>query len=691
MDSTTNLRTKLQKTNVIVAKNITITNCKQVNLADVIDEIRSDRSLADLCGELRSITNKNTRQEFKKTKLPYFLIGEFKDNHRSKYAFISTQHMVFDIDGVSESELESIFTQTKNHPSVMVAFRSPSGNGLKFICQTNEVITSAEKYTAVYNHYSEKFSEELGVKLDGSTNDPSRACYFSSDADLYCNEDWVCLEVVIPEPKKNGKRKKESKDDVEFWNKIQNGCETGEERTPVLMKLIGRLIYKGLNDQEIQLMAEAWNAKNAEPLDDEKLSYTINDAFARYAPKGIEEKVKNFYSNGTGIWEARVIGDEFIFSNIGKEKFFIKVGANDETMQERYLEYVVKNKDILGLMRIDYVSDVTAKESTYQNDKADGCIFTVNVAPAKVKVQDNAFIENYLDAIFGDKKEFIKKWMAVYCFTNYRKLPALILTGGRGTSKTTFAEMVASIYPTLSSFPKELEGNFNPDADKKLIVIDESDSNGKMQYKTLKKYSGQKFVQINKKFMPQYQVKNNMNIMILSNDDVPTFVEREEMPTDEFNNQFFVYKMKPLNTKLNPDLLTELSDRVGHYARTELKTVFESLSFDGCRYSIPVPITKEERKLFRSSATDIEREADMIIQKLVLNAEEGSAYKKYLELGLIPIDFFNNWELGNNKTKIIRDLQRRGFIENETIKKQIDGKRFMCYQLTQKWLDEAIK
>ena len=63
--------------------------------------------------------------------------------------------------------------------------------------------------------------------------------------------------------------------------------------------------------------------------------------------------------------------------------------------------------------------------------------------------KDNDFIEEYLDDRFGTHKTFIKEWLAVYCYTNYQKLPTLILTGYCGSGKTTFAEIIADILSPL--------------------------------------------------------------------------------------------------------------------------------------------------------------------------------------------------------------------------------------------------
>jgi phage/plasmid-associated DNA primase len=63
----------------------------------------------------------------------------------------------------------------------------------------------------------------------------------------------------------------------------------------------------------------------------------------------------------------------------------------------------------------------------------------------------NFLIEEYLDERFGQYKDFIKQWLAVFCYTNYKKLPHLILKGKRGTGKSTFSDIVSDIFPGLST------------------------------------------------------------------------------------------------------------------------------------------------------------------------------------------------------------------------------------------------
>lgn len=397
----------------------------------------------------------------------------------------------------------------------------------------------------------------------------------------------------------------------------------------------------------------------------------------------IEKRMQHFWSQGQSVFEAGIVSDVFSLESIGEKKFYIKVGAHSKDDKNKYYAHLVNHKHFHRLQSIDYLPSPEVVKSDYTFSKEDGVI-TVKIKSLPIKIKDNQFIEDYFDKTFGSYKSFIKKWLACYVYSNYKKLPTLIIIGKRGVGKNTFAETIQAIYPTLSETVKNLEDNFNGFAEKKLLMIDEAASNGKVQYQMLKKFSGQKYISINKKYSPEYQVRNNLNIVFLSNDEMPIYVEREEMPTDENNNQFFVFRMQP-HESFDANLQDKLIDRLGHYIRTELKTIFDSLNLNISRYSISVPITDEEKRLFNNSLTKIDSESDHIIEileeKIIDNTWQ---YFPFIQRYLIPSSFFDQLYFGNiDKIKVIQNLQKRGYLSAEKAARynQINGKRPYSYKL----------
>ena len=653
---------------------------KPTSVEDIIHTIRTDLSLRDKILELRKLPLDPTavRRTFKEENLHYFSFGLFEGNHRVDRKLISIEYLVLDADKLAE-KLTECRDKLKTDPRIFMVFISPGGIGLKFVVHVDRPITSKAHYNQIYLSILEEYEKVLGVKLDHSTQDPSHACFYSYDPELYCNPNHTL--TAIPEDKGTETpvktKKKSQKEEA-----LLSAFEPQEEgsRTHSLTKQIGLYIRNGFTPELTLAAVRPWNETNSEPLDDEKLEYTVRDLYERYAKD--DSRYEGFWSYGTEIYEMGIVDDEFYMNQIGKKKFEVLVKATTPEARTKVFNYLVNNKHIPHLKRIDHIGDINA-EKTYHEVHQDTGIITVRYAPVAVKIQDNAFIENYLDATFGEHKDFIKRYLAVYTYTNYRKLPFLVFTGERGSGKTKFAEAIAVIYPSISQTWHGKEKNFTPEVEKKLLIADESVSDSEEQYRMLKKYGGQDQAIVNQKFMKEYKVKNNLNVWILSNGAAPIFVQRDEAPTSEKNNQFFVFRFKPITGEIDPDIKEKLVDRLGYYVRTVLKDVFEQLDMTGYRYSIPVPITEEEKALFRNSVTEVEDEADRFLERL--SDDSPTEYTYYLEQGYVPTALFNEYtsKYRAKKSKLITNLVERGYLasrETERFTPKVDKPRNVLYK-----------
>ena len=166
--------------------------------------------------------------------------------------------------------------------------------------------------------------------------------------------------------------------------------------------------------------------------------------------KSLKEICRPYYSMNTEIYEFGIINHEFFMGKIGEKKlYFLTRSSHDKKLKENIYRHIVEHKHLSHLSRIDYISNVSIKKDQYQVDIENG-IIKAEHAPVKFKNNMNFLIEEYLDERFGKYKDFIKQWLAVFCYTNYKKLPHLILKGKRGTGKSTFSDIVSSIYPGLT-------------------------------------------------------------------------------------------------------------------------------------------------------------------------------------------------------------------------------------------------
>jgi len=399
----------------------------------------------------------------------------------------------------------------------------------------------------------------------------------------------------------------------------------------------------------------------------------------------------NYWSYGTDYFEFGFANDKFFYNKIGIKKIYYLANAETTEDKNELASYLVKNKHIKHISNIEYLGDHSINVPTYSVDQVQG-IVSVHHPMLPVNINDNTFIEDYLTSTFGSHKDFIKQWMAVYSYTNYRKLPTLIFTGPRGTGKSTFAELLMEIYKPISTDWEGVSKDFGYEFENKLLVVEENDRDTTDQYKIFKTITGQREKTVNKKFKDPYRIKNNANLILLSNEPIPMYVKKEELPTDPKNNQFFVYEFKPLNTLIDAQLFQKLVDRLGYYCRTELLTVFNNLFLDDKRYSIEVPVTAAEKALFESNVTEIDSEVNELIDYLNCKVTDvdGSDYKflPFIEKGFLPSKIIRHF--GSSKSHYqskVKNLTKRGYIEPTQSKRMIDTVRESGYVMTQKMID----
>lgn len=406
-----------------------------------------------------------------------------------------------------------------------------------------------------------------------------------------------------------------------------------------------------------------------------------------------ESRCDPYWSYGKDIFELGIVNEEFFIEKIGKAKFHILTKTHYSAEEKAAaFEYLVDNKHISHISRIDYLGDIETEESYYRVILDKG-IIEAHHAPLPSVVQDDGFIERYLEDRFGQYKDFIKEYLAVFCYTNHQKLPTLILKGPRGNGKSTFAEIVGEIYRPLTYEWQGHEENFTYEVEKKLLIVEENQSTKMSQYKTLKKYSGQKNAMVNKKFKDPYKVRNNMNIIMLTNEVIPLYVSREEQPKDEFNNQFFVYEFPEIKPPMDPQIQDEILKRLGHYIRTELRTVFNNITDNGYRYSIKVPITDAEKSLFVDNVTDLEADTDRYLQHLILDnsGKQDGQYSDFIEKGYLPTKFFRDIQAKTHYNRVIKNMKKRGYLTGEQARFQVNDRREYCFEITKKLKDEIDK
>lgn len=127
-----------------------------------------------------------------KRALPFVVCGIFNPPYRNTENFGYTDKFIIDIDhlgskGLTISQLKA---RLRTDDRVMMAFTSPSEDGLKVMFQLQERCYDAGLYSLFYKEFLQKFSAQyqLDQVADKRTSDVTRACFLSVDPEAYFNE-----------------------------------------------------------------------------------------------------------------------------------------------------------------------------------------------------------------------------------------------------------------------------------------------------------------------------------------------------------------------------------------------------------------------------------------------------------------------------------------------------------------------
>jgi hypothetical protein len=421
----------------------------------------------------------------------------------------------------------------------------------------------------------------------------------------------------------------------------------------------------------------------------------------------LEKITDGYYAYGEGCARVKLVQDmetrsvDVSVTNIGWNNGCILMDISKEKLPE-VKAYMLTEKFIPSFTSKKELSDITIFAHSYRlvNESA----WEIRHPALPVDIADNQFIDEWLEKTFGQYTEFIKRWLSVYCYTNYLRLPMLLLSGPKGSGKSLFGDVVSSIFPYLSSTWKAADSEFTEWATAKLLIADETlHRRDPRQYQLLKQLSGQEFVRRNEKYEKAHDVRNNLSVIILSNDPLMVFVEKDELPTEESNNPFFVYHMTQSFSEAERDnsLKEKLVRRLGHYIRSELKKVYDSLGDRShLRFQIATPLTPEQGKLYELNQTSIEgcvlRFKEWIVDHCLI--VETDPCRPYVLEGYIPSDLFTWFNTGSHTPDdIVRWMAKHGLIKGmDKVRPRIkNGKaetlaQKRCYETSQEFL-ESLK
>lgn len=187
----------------MLGKNITAFNDTlfKISEQELYDFIRnSSDELINTILRLRDIAQLDQKKYKQlKTMLPYFTCANFNPPIRKTENFTSINCFILDIDHLNEKELtpESLKFNLSWDNHVVMAFTSPSGNGLKILFRLKEKCFDPAQFRIFYKLFLKNFSEQyhLNQVIDPKTCDVTRACFLSHDPDCFYNPKAEPLDI----------------------------------------------------------------------------------------------------------------------------------------------------------------------------------------------------------------------------------------------------------------------------------------------------------------------------------------------------------------------------------------------------------------------------------------------------------------------------------------------------------------
>lgn len=177
----------------------------EISISDVVEFIRNPKpKTVRIVAEVRRLValgdkeSEDQAREIKKGLAAVTLSGTFK--RRNKASLVNHSGLIIlDFDKLTTDELAEAWTKLSADPHVLIAFRSPSGAGIKGAVRV-PIPESETGHLSAWFACERYFKETHGLTLDIQCKDVCRLSFLSHDADCFHNENAQRLETAQWQP-----------------------------------------------------------------------------------------------------------------------------------------------------------------------------------------------------------------------------------------------------------------------------------------------------------------------------------------------------------------------------------------------------------------------------------------------------------------------------------------------------------
>jgi hypothetical protein len=390
------------------------------SIIDIYERIKiGNEPLINKINNIRKSKTKEEAEPFKKSLSAICFNGTFKE--RNKNGLIEHSGLcIIDLDGFENDEIyNEQFEKLKNCKYILMAFKSPSGNGLKGVVRIPK--STAEEHTRRFNAFREYFSSPY---WDDVNKDVSRVCFESYDPNIYLNQ--FCDEFQEIEEEKgffytekvptciieNDQRKIDIITKFKWTKSFSEGqrnsfifdlasafCEYGVSQVSCESYILNNYIQKGFTENEaITAIKSAYRSRqfNSKYFEDYETSNIITKKIIKGETK--EKILKEHNINEEILDEIIKENDDScnIFWNIKETKTGIKI----DIIPIKYSAFLVKN----GFLKYypenseepTFVRVIENKVTLSSSDKIKDFVLNYLIQTGNIDVWNYATKSNYL-------------------------------------------------------------------------------------------------------------------------------------------------------------------------------------------------------------------------------------------------------------------------------------------------------
>ena len=474
-------------------------------IATILEEIKTGKHKPGIIYLRKSLAEKKEEAYNKaKKSLPAFTpSGKFVGGRKLEFLTEYSKFIILDIDKLSIADLQKSKSIAAQSEFTYACFISPSGNGLKILVKIDTPKTEHKETFIKVQAYYENI---LKLEIDKSGKDLTRLCFYSSDENLYLNENASTFvtsnEVAMPLIETQPEPKTKNPEPLLDYDAIYNHCVNFTEkkvqfvngsRNVFVHQLACNLNRKGvaLNDALGYILTDFG-------YDEKEVTQAVNSAYGNIHEFGKNEKFEqpnkpkkaaNFSITDTTedddedkpkptqidrlelflstryVFRHNIVSGKLEFQYFGKKKWNVMNDFIENSMLRECLKGRIKTN--LSSLRNLLYSDFCELFNPFED-------YFFNLPTYDEK---NDYITELANTITTTKQDLwqqcFKKWLValVGCVLDDKVInhTVIVFSGKQGLGKTTWVEKLV---------PKQLKeylfsGTINPNNKDTLVQLAE--------------------------------------------------------------------------------------------------------------------------------------------------------------------------------------------------------------------------